>query len=163
MALLKARYSDIKKMLSLRDCLRLVYATRIKKVIKKVSLTTSHDPVKWFIIFAYHRDGGPLSDPHVRNWCKNNIQGHSDRACSRGYQTFPIKLVSSALYVYIELIVSTIRGTSKYRNASTRHTFPPDSKYARATHRQWPTKHYRPYLFYKFSCIRTYQTHVYTY
>lgn len=59
----------------------------------------SHDPVKWFIIFAYHRDGAPLSDPHVGNWCKNNTQGRSGRAYSRGYQTFPIKLVSPALYI----------------------------------------------------------------
>jgi len=62
----RAQCNVFKKILSLRYCLRLV--TRIKRFIKKkVSLTTSHDLVKWFIIFAYHRDGAPLSDPHVRN------------------------------------------------------------------------------------------------
>lgn len=66
MILLKARYNNI--VVSLRDCLKSLYVSRIKRFIKKkVSLTTFHDPVKWFIIFAYHRDGAPLSDPHVGN------------------------------------------------------------------------------------------------
>jgi len=97
--------------------------TRIKRFIKKkVLLTTSHNLVKWFIIFAYHRDGAPLSDPHVRNWCKNNIQGHSDRACSQRLPDVPDK-ARFINVVYIELIVSTIRGTSKYRNANSWPTF----------------------------------------
>lgn len=43
---------------------------------------------------------------------------------------------------------------------SSRPTFPPDSNYARVTPRQRPVKHYRLYVFYIFSCIRTYRTSV---